>query len=101
MTLDLTHLQLVFNVVAITGLSSMTVICTILKRDKEELTAELKVWRDQGWHGPQPRASHPASQASAPEGSTIQAPTPDPDIRQYVRQRMQEWVEVQSACTNT
>ncbi len=60
MAIDLPHLQLIFNVIAITGLTSLATICTMLKRDNQKLAMEL---RSQGAHVPQP--------ASAPEQNAI------------------------------
>jgi hypothetical protein len=39
MELDQPHLQLIFNVIAITAVTSLAAICYLLKRDNQELSA--------------------------------------------------------------
>jgi hypothetical protein len=82
--------QLIFNVIAITGLTSLAVICRMLKRDNEKLTVEL---RERNGHTLKirtrrmPRASVLAKRPASPEE----------DIRQYVSRRMDKWIEIQQA----
>jgi hypothetical protein len=93
MTYEPTHFQLIFNVVALTGLTSLAVICGILKHDNDKLIVEL---RKRHWHGLKIRAGRPPSQASANRGTI--APAEDrEDIRHYVSRRLQDWIEIQKA----
>ncbi len=88
MAIDLSHLQLIFNVIAITGLTSLAAICTMLKRDNEKLAMEL---RTQSGHDPQP-ASARENEAIAPQETLASG---DENIRQYVSRRIPDWIETQ------
>jgi hypothetical protein len=99
MEFDPSHLQLVFNVIAITGLTSLALICSILKRDNEKLRGEL------GRRAPDTRGSQPVPPASATSVCTITRKgvpaNSDQDIRRYVSRRMHDWIKVQAAGTET
>lgn len=90
MAIDLSHLQLIFNVIAITGLTSLAAICTMLKRDNQKLAIEL---RNQDGHDPYP-APEPEKDAVAPHKASG-----DENIRQYVSRRIPDWIETQKAAT--
>jgi hypothetical protein len=87
--MDLQHpqLQLIFNVIAITAVTSLALICSLLKRDKDHLATELNRRRIQ-------RATAPAMQpARAPSASAAPvAAAMDQDIRQFVARRAQSWI---------
>jgi hypothetical protein len=114
MELDQPHLQWIFNVIAITAVTSLGTICYLLKRDKDELLAgELNPRREPDQHHSKdlaPPPPVPASKHSAPEQHATaqkESPTPpapgspptpqapparDTGIRQFVTQRSQGWV---------
>ena len=85
MELDQSHLQFVFNVIAITGLTSLALIWSILKRDKERLSSSQ----------PAPPAA-PEQPAIRPNEVAVIA---NQDIRLYVSGRMQDWIKIQAAST--
>jgi hypothetical protein len=88
MELQDVNLQLIGNIVTITSFTSLALICGILKRDNDRLTAQLQHWRNQN----KTRAGIPARTASkVPE--TPQEPV---DIRQFVARRSQNWVSARS-----
>jgi hypothetical protein len=92
MAIDLPHLQLIFNVIAITGLTSLAAICTMLKRDNQKLTMEL---RNQDGDDPD-RASAPENDRIAPYTALASG---NENIRQYVSRRIPDWVEIQKTAT--
>jgi len=76
-----THIQLVLNVVAITGVTSVAGYCYLLKKDKRELAADKS-----DSHGDAPK-SEPAQAATAAANSM------DQDIRTFAAGRRSQWVE--------
>jgi len=100
MALDLPLLQLIFNVIALTGLASLALICTILKHDNRKLTGELTGYRAQGGPDNAIRATQPDPLPSTAESEMAQYSAPlaaDLEIRQYVSHRMQDWIGIQEA----
>ena len=73
-----TQIQLAFNVVAITGVSSLATFCYLLKKDNRKLAAGLKV------------------ETRPQESRTVSArrttPTAPQDIRRFAANRRAEWV---------
>jgi len=64
-------LQLLFNVVTITGAASLAAFCYLLRRANQELSSELEQF--------------PAHQAA------VQQPFVQQDIREFVAHRSQQW----------
>jgi hypothetical protein len=97
MELDPQHLQLIFNVIAITGVTSLAAICYLLKRDKQELLNRLNPQCEPDQHD-QKHLAPPSSAASAPEQGAIlrkepdALPVRDTSIRQYVTAHAQGWI---------
>jgi hypothetical protein len=109
MQLDQQHFQLIFNVIALTAITSLASICYLLKRDKDELLAskldpprEPTPHRGRDLVAPAPPAV-PRQQAAPEQRATVRkeplaspapvaAPAKDPDIRRFVTQRAQGWV---------
>jgi hypothetical protein len=108
MGLDGPALQLIFNVVMITGVTSLALICHLLKRDNQKLTVELDLRQDQGRIHSEIMRAQAVPSASMPEQSanTLEEPGCEPestaamnalpmmhqDIRQYVARRAQHWI---------
>jgi hypothetical protein len=76
------NLQLIGNVVSITAFTSLALICGLLKRDNDKLSAELQ------------RARLNAAQSAPRVPQLAEEPV---DIRQYVASRAQTWVAAQSS----
>jgi|SRR5579863_2951864 hypothetical protein len=106
MELDQPHLQLIFNVIAMTAISTLAAICYLLKRDNQELSAsQLNPLRERE---PQPPKSlapppiskpqHAARQVATPQRGVDAPPKPEApparstDICRFVSQRAQNWV---------
>jgi hypothetical protein len=83
------NLQLIGNVVSITAFTSLALICGLLKRDNDKLSAELLSARRLNAAQPSRRA------AIAPT-----APEEPVDIRQFVAKRAQNWVAAQHSATS-
>lgn len=88
MVLDQPQLQLVFNVIALTGVSAFGTISYLLKRDYEQLLAKINTSREQDQHHPKEPAALPAPEARPARDVP---PARDTDIRRYVTQRAQTW----------
>jgi hypothetical protein len=94
MGLDQPALQLVFNVVMITGVTSLLVSCHLLWQDNKKLTLKLRLREQQQRYNSRPPANDtaPAAQGHRAESvPTLQAPVGQQDIRQFVAGRSQEW----------
>jgi hypothetical protein len=118
MELNQPELQFMFNVIAITAIASLALICILLKRDKNKLTSELNSRRIQDRNQPsvgtleqgpnrEPNVSTLEEGPNRePSVSTLeQGPNREPscpvapdaleimrqDIRQYVARRVQGW----------
>jgi hypothetical protein len=104
MELDPTKLQLIFNVGMITGVTSLAVICRLLKRDNQKLSVELKqrnerrvvhteIMRRKAVPSPW-EPEHSANLLGAPDRAAVRKAPPEvrQDIRQYVAQRAQSWM---------
>jgi hypothetical protein len=92
MTYDLSQLQVIFNVFAISSLTGLAILCALLKRDNDKLAVEL---RDRMSNGPKPAPKH--DQAIAPHEVLAAS---DENIRQYVSRRSQNWIEPQKTLPN-
>lgn len=81
------QLQLIFNVIAITTITSLAVMCALLKRDKDKLATEINLRRNQSLNQSKTPATtpQPAPRASEPSGT-------QQDIRQFVAHRAQGWM---------
>jgi hypothetical protein len=106
MVLDQPKLQLIFNVITITGVSAFGTISYLLKRDYEKLLAKIDPSPEQDQHHSQDPASPPPAVSKLQQPATAQheivpkesaalpAPEARPthgDIRQFVTQRAQGW----------
>jgi hypothetical protein len=102
MELDQPQLHLILNVIAITSATSLTLVWYLRKRDERRLIAELNPQRDLGPHPSAIVAPPPSREPSvkAPEkpvcdprcdATPVALPVIDPDIRQYVTRRLQDW----------
>ena len=81
--MELLNFQLVGNIITITALTSLALICGILKRDNDRLNAQMQHSRRE--------------KAQRAEG-TSPVTTPKPvDIREFVAQRSQTWMNPQSS----
>ena len=81
MGLDSTTLQLVFNVVMITGVTSLAAICYLLAQDKKKLTLNRRAGEQRARYVANQRANEVAPNAAVRHQ----------DIRQFVAQRSQVW----------
>jgi hypothetical protein len=91
MGFDLPHLQLIFNVIVITGFTSLALICALLKRDNDKLAIELERYRDQGEDDAQILTASPVQLIPA----AVHEDFHKQDIRKYVSYRMRDWSELQ------
>ncbi len=85
--MELNQLQLIFNVVAITAITSLAVMCALLKRDKDKLAAEISVRTNRSLNQSQAPAATPQPAPRVPVPSSTQQ-----DIRQFVAHRAQGWM---------
>jgi len=81
------QLQLIFNVIAITAITSLAVMCALLKRDKDKLATEINLRRNRSLHSSKTPAAppQPTPGVSVPSGA-------QQDIRQFVAHRAQSWM---------
>jgi hypothetical protein len=79
--LDQPALQLILNVVMITGVTSLALICHLLKRDNQKLALELTLRREEDRRNPKILTAQAAFVCSEHE-----------DIRQYVAVRKHDWI---------
>lgn len=77
-------LQLILNVIGITGVTSLALICYLLKRDNRALATEVCFLREQQRRDA-PIIAEPGSARS------VRPPLDDDDISQYVAQRARRW----------
>lgn len=91
MGLDQNTLQLVFNVVLITGVTSLAVMCHLLRQDNKKLTLKAR-FREQQERYISTRLGRESESAPA-----LAEPSAQPDIRQFVARRSQEWNKVSDA----
>jgi hypothetical protein len=76
-----TQLQLVFNVVAITGVTSLASFCYLLKKENRKLASRL------GGENRQEELRHQVEVAEAPVAST------EKDIRAFAADQRARWVD--------
>lgn len=94
MGFDERALQLLLNVVVITGITSLTLIWYLRKRDHQRVSAELKLRLEQP---PLPPLAAQTERPPEGRGEAEYAPVPDTlqsadqDIRRYVARRSREW----------
>ena len=86
MELDQPTLQLIFNVVTITGVTSVALICHLRRRDKQKLAAELNLRQTRDRLHSEIVTVQTAPAASIPEQSATHQ-----DIREFVARRAQNW----------
>jgi hypothetical protein len=105
MEFDPSRLQLWFNLIAITAITSLALFCFLLKRDKDRLTTELHQLRSQGRKPPSvstlrekqsPKLEstpkpQPAAGRVRPPGPDA-SPTSHQDIREFVARRVDGWI---------
>ena len=93
MGLDQSALQLVCNVVVITGVTSLAVICYLLRQDNKKLTLKLRI-RERQRYISTPRTNGVAPEVLGHESEctpALKVPVGHQDIRQFVARRSQEW----------
>jgi hypothetical protein len=78
--------SLIFNVVTITGVASVALICYLRKRDNQKLAAELNLRQTRDRLHSDIVTVRTAPSASMPEQSAMHQ-----DIRAYVARRVQDW----------
>lgn len=83
---DQPTLTLIVNVILVTGITSLALICHFLKRDKENLTAELTQQREEHKRSASRSVTEPSTAPEAPVRGEQQ------DIRGYVAKRKQDWI---------
>jgi hypothetical protein len=86
-------LQLAFNLISITAITSLALFCVLLNRDKNKLITELHRQRNQDRRQPsvnglKEEAVREASRPAAREAN----PAVDQDIRQFVARRIDGWI---------
>jgi hypothetical protein len=94
MGLDSTTLQLVFNVVMITGVTSLAAICHLLAQDKKKLTLNRRAGEQRARYVSNQRANEVASEVQGQEAErtpAVNVPVRHQDIRQFVAHRSQAW----------
>jgi hypothetical protein len=87
MELNQPQVQLIFNVIAITAITSLAVMCALLKRDKDNLAAEI----NRRSHGSLNQSEAPAA-LPQPTPRVSVPPSTQQDIRQFVAHRAQVWM---------
>jgi hypothetical protein len=104
MELDQRNLQFLFNVIAITGITSLAAICYFLKRENQELLNKSNPLPDGYWHDPEllreldrhdvnlQASLPPAVSVPKPDTPIQKEPEVQPeigmDIRQYMTRRV-------------
>jgi hypothetical protein len=92
--MEIAQLQLVFNVVAITGATSLASFCYQLRKENRKLASKLPgeiKQEDSGNPVVAAQAAYPASQQTSLTASTT---TPaDKDIRTFVAAQRTKWVD--------
>jgi len=81
------QLQLIFNVIAITAITSLAVMCALLKQDKDKLATEINLRRNRSLQSSKTPAAPPPPLLRVPAPSGTQQ-----DIRQFVAHRAQGWM---------
>ena len=77
-------LQLLLNVIGITGVTSLSLICYLVKRDNLALATEVRLLRER-----QGGDATIAAQSSSVR--PVKPPAKDEDISRYVAQRSRRW----------
>ncbi|HSR06866.1 MAG TPA: hypothetical protein VLM42_06935 [Bryobacteraceae bacterium] len=88
MGLDQRTLQLVLNVVLVTGVTSLAIICHLLRQDNKKLALQAR-FREQQERYISARQGHESECMPA-----LNVPVAHQDIRQFVARRSQEWNKV-------
>jgi hypothetical protein len=86
------QIELVFNLIAITAITSLALFCVLLKRDKDKLTAELILWRNELRTRSSLQSLQDESQRDDCPATTDAHPAAHQDIRQFVALRVQGWI---------
>ena len=92
MELDQSALQWLFNVVMITGFTSLVLLCYVFKKENQKLTFELgqRQLRDQ--HSMiTMRGAAPAGSISEQKTGPTELPLEPQDIRAFVARRSGDW----------
>jgi hypothetical protein len=92
MELDQPALQWLFNVVTITGFTSLVVLCYVLKKENQKLTLELAHTQLRDEHSEITiRASTGAGSISEQKTGPTELPLEHQDIRNFVARRSRDW----------
>ena len=91
MGFDQRALQLLLNVVVITGITSLTSMWVLRRRDQQRVSAELRLRQATSLGTQVQKEKAPAADevTCAPILNTL--PGGNPDIRQYVARRSRDW----------
>lgn len=89
MALDHSKLQLLFNVIAITAVTSLTLIWYLRKRDRENMVIRMAALRQAAAARTQ---KAPEEHAHAETDPAIALPGTKPDIRNFVTNRATGWM---------
>jgi hypothetical protein len=90
MALDHAKFQLLVNVIAITAVTSLTLIWYLRKRDRETLVNRMSSLRQAAAAMRAPTA--PEQSEDVPAEPTVALPGSNPDIRQFVSHRATGWM---------
>src|SRR5580698_5698250 len=97
MELDQRNLQFLFNVISITGITSLATICYLLKRDNQELMTKRNRPRELDRRDLESPPASPSPAVPEPQpGTLVQKEAAQPetaiDIRQFVAHRAHGWI---------
>jgi hypothetical protein len=93
MGLDHPVLQWLFDVVMITGFTSLAVLCYVLKRDNKKLTLELAHGQLRQKHSEIPMTQPAVPDAMGEQNTRSKAlPLEHQDIRHFVARRSPDWL---------
>jgi hypothetical protein len=93
MEFDQRQIQLLFNVISITAITSLSLFCAILKRDKDRLISEINLGRSENRDEPSVTVLNvgPTREPHRPAAPDM-LKTMQLDIRQFVARRSNRWI---------
>jgi hypothetical protein len=92
-------LQLILNVIIITGVTTLALTWYLQKRDDRKLTIGLNLSRESDQHDEKTPLTQTPSTMDQQDGDSLKQPlcAPDQDIRQYVAHRARRWAALSVA----